>query len=229
MDSYTITIAPNDDSGNSTTLVVDTSGDQVVITDVHLHAAGGLSGGTMPTVDFGLLLRAVGTSPSGQPRIETAPADIPAQAETAASPVDSTEPTSGSTEEPEPMKAFRSPRAKRTASTTAEPKRPRSRRNAAANAATPEQITDSTRRRGTTAAPTNRAATKAAVKKASAKKAAGMEDAAPTAGGGRAYRRMPDDFRAVYQQTSSPAAIADHYGVPRYTAHGWIRRIKAGN
>jgi hypothetical protein len=245
MDSYTITIAPNDDSGNSTTLVVDTSGDQVVITDVHLHAAGGLSGGTMPTVDFGLLLRAVGTSPSGQPRIETAPADIPAQAETAASPVDSTEPTSGSTEEPEPMKAFRSPRAKRTASTTAEPKRPRSRRNAAANAATPEQITDSTRRRGTTAAPTNRAATKkvavkkAAVKKATAKKAAVKEAAvkeaavkeaaAPTAGGGRAYRRMPDDFRAVYQQTSSPAAIADHYGVPRYTAHGWIRRIKAGN
>ena len=230
MDSYTITIAPNDDSGNSTTLVVDTSGDQVVITDVHLHAAGGLSGGTMPTVDFGLLLRAVGTSPSGQPRIETAPADIPAQAETAAPPVDSTEPTSGSTEEPEPMKASRSPRAKRTASTTAEPKRPRSRRNAAANAATPEKTTDSTRRRGTTAAPTNRAATKkAAVKKATAKRAAVKEAAAPTAGGGRAYRRMPDDFRAVYQQTSSPAAIADHYGVPRYTAHGWIRRIKAGN
>jgi hypothetical protein len=234
MDSYTITIAPNDDSGNSTTLVVDTSGDQVVITDVHLHAAGGLSGGTMPTVDFGLLLRAVGTSPSGQPRIETAPADIPAQAETAAPPVDSTEPTSSSTEEPEPMKAFRSPRAKRTASTTAERKRPRSRRNAAVNAATPEQTTDSTRRRGTTAAPTNRAATKAAVKKAAvkkatAKKAAVKEAAAPTAGGARAYRRMPDDFRAVYQQTSSPAAIADHYGVPRYTAHGWIRRIKAGN
>ena len=78
MDSYTITIAPNDDSGNSTTLVVDTSGDQVRITDVHLHAAGGLSGGTMPTVDFGLLLRAVGTSQSGQQRIETAPADLAA-------------------------------------------------------------------------------------------------------------------------------------------------------
>ena len=62
MDSYTITIAPNDDSGNSTTLIVDTSGEQVRITDVHLHATRGLVGGQMPTVDFGLLLRAVATT-----------------------------------------------------------------------------------------------------------------------------------------------------------------------
>jgi len=126
MDSYTITIAPNDDSGNSTTLVVDTSGDQIRITDVHLHAAGGLSGGTMPTVDFGLLLRAVGTSPSGQPRIESAPADMRSHVAPAA-PAESTEPVPESIEEPGPAKATRSPRAKRTAADTpvAEPKRPR--------------------------------------------------------------------------------------------------------
>jgi hypothetical protein len=52
MDSYTITIAPNDDSGAATRLVVDTSGDQVRITDVHLHAPQGLSSGHIPTVDF---------------------------------------------------------------------------------------------------------------------------------------------------------------------------------
>ena len=59
MDSYTITIAPNDDSGAATRLVVDTSGDQVRITDVHLHAPLGLSSGHIPTVDFALLLQAV--------------------------------------------------------------------------------------------------------------------------------------------------------------------------
>ena len=48
-------------------------------------------------------------------------------------------------------------------------------------------------------------------------------------GGARAYRRMPEDFRTVYEQTTSPSALAEHYGVPRHTAQGWIRRIKAGN
>jgi hypothetical protein len=67
VNSYTITIAPNDDSGNSTTIVVDTSGDQVSITDVHLHAGGGLAGGQLPTVDFGLLLRAITTPTTPQP------------------------------------------------------------------------------------------------------------------------------------------------------------------
>jgi hypothetical protein len=217
MDSYTITIAPNDDSGNSTTLVVDTSGDQIRITDVHLHAAGGLSGGTMPTVDFGLLLRAVGTSPSGQSRIEPAPADVRSHVE-AASPAETTEPSPESIEEPGPAKATRSPRAKRTAAGTpvAEPTRPRSRRSRAANTAAPEDTATGTRRRRT---PAKTAAKKAAVKRATA----------PNTGGGRAYRRMPEDFRAVYQQTSSPAAIADHYGVPRHTAQGWIRRIKNEN
>ncbi|HEY3006642.1 MAG TPA: helix-turn-helix domain-containing protein [Micromonosporaceae bacterium] len=217
MDSYTITIAPNDDSGNSTTLVVDTSGDQIRITDVHLHAAGGLSGGTMPTVDFGLLLRAVGTSPSGQSSIEPAPADVRSHVETAA-PAETTEPSPESSEEPRPAKATRSPRAKRTAAGTpvAEPTRPRSRRSRAANTAAPEDTATGTRRRRTPA--------KTAAKKAAAKKAT-----APNTGGGRAYRRMPEDFRAVYQQTSSPAAIADHYGVPRHTVQGWIRRIKNEN
>jgi hypothetical protein len=216
MDSYTITIAPNDDSGNSTTLVVDTSGDQIRITDVHLHAAGGLSGGTMPTVDFGLLLRAVGTSPTGQPRIEPAPADGRSHVE-AAAPVETTEPGPESIEEPGPAKATRSPRAKRAAPTPiAEPKRPRSRRSRAANTAAPDDSATGTRRRRTPA--------KTAAKKAAAKKAI-----APNTSGGRAYRRMPEDFRAVYQQTSSPAAIADHYGVPRHTAQGWIRRIKNEN
>jgi transposase len=44
---------------------------------------------------------------------------------------------------------------------------------------------------------------------------------------------MPDDFATVYAQAGSAAAVADHYSVPRHTAHGWIRRLRdqstAGN
>jgi hypothetical protein len=217
MDSYTITIAPNDDSGNSTTLVVDTSGEQVRITDVHLHAAAGLAGGTMPTVDFGLLLRAVGTAPAGQPSIDTAPADVPTPAETPAPSADVAEPASGDIEAPGPVAAPRRPRAKRTKAVppVAEPKRSRRRR-------TPDEAPEAavtTRRRRTAAAP---------AKSAPRKKAAAATAATRTAGG-RAYRRMPEDFRGVYEQTSSPAALAEHYGVPRHTAQGWIRRVKAEN
>src|SRR4051794_31078356 len=53
MDSYTITITPNDDSGNSTTLTVDTAAGQARITSVHMHAPDGLTGGQMPSVDVG--------------------------------------------------------------------------------------------------------------------------------------------------------------------------------
>jgi hypothetical protein len=215
MDSYTITIAPNDDSGNSTTLVVDTSGDQIRITDVHLHAAGGLSNGTMPTVDFGLLLRAVGTASTGRPRVEPAPAPVPPQVGTVES-ADRAETSAVTVEEPAPAEA-RSPRTRRaTAAPVADPKRSRPRRGRAANTAAPEDAAAGTRRRRTAAAPTKAAATKKAAKRATAQKP----------GGGRAYRRMPEDLSAVYAQTSSPAAIADHYGVPRHTAQGWIRRIK---
>ena len=70
MDTYTITIAPNDGSGNSTTLIVATSEDRVRITDVTLHAPDGLTGGQMPTVDFGLLLRAVANPVSSPVPIE---------------------------------------------------------------------------------------------------------------------------------------------------------------
>ncbi|MFI5891938.1 hypothetical protein ACIA5D_17695 [Actinoplanes sp. NPDC051513] len=63
---------------------------------------------------------------------------------------------------------------------------------------------------------------KAAPAKAARKKATATEDS----GTERVYRRMPADFAAVYRQAGSAAAVADHYGVPRYTAHGWISRFK---
>jgi hypothetical protein len=235
MDSYTITIAPNDDSGATTTLVVDTSGEQVRITDMHLHAAGGIAGGTMPTVDFGLLLRAVGAAPSAQPSIETAPADVPALAETVVPPVDAVDVPAAAAEEPAPVKASRPRRAKRTpaAAPVDEAAPPRTRRaraaKAAAKAAAPREAGTGRRRRGAAAATTTTAEESAPTKSARTRKATAKKAGTAAAGGGRQYRRMPEDFPAVYQQTSSASALAEHYGVPRHTAQGWIRRVKASN
>lgn len=59
MTSYTITITPDDDSATTTTLRLDTTGNQTVLTDLHLHAGKGLSSGHIPALDYGLLLRAI--------------------------------------------------------------------------------------------------------------------------------------------------------------------------
>lgn len=76
MSSYTVTITPDDDNATSTTLRLDTSGDQILLTDVHLHAGTGLPTGQLPALDYGLLLRAItpGTPTSGSagPRKRTA-------------------------------------------------------------------------------------------------------------------------------------------------------------
>jgi outer membrane biosynthesis protein TonB len=224
MDSYTITIAPNDDSGNTTTLIVDTSGDEVRITDVHLHATDGLTGGQMPTVDFRLLLRAI-TTPTNQieatPDAAPAIADEPARTEAqepieAREPTEAPEPTAAGAPQPQTATTPRPRRAKRTttADPTPEPAAPPRARRAPHATAKATATNPSAKRAG--------GATTAARKKLA-------RTAAPTTTGGRAYRRMPEDLAAVYQQVGTPAAIAEHYGVPRHTAQGWIRRVKATN
>jgi hypothetical protein len=57
--------------------------------------------------------------------------------------------------------------------------------------------------------------------KATAKAAAAKSDRET-----RAYRRMPDDVVAVFQQAGGVTRTAEHYGVPRHTAQGWIRRLR---
>src|SRR4051794_12141384 len=89
MDSYTITITPNDDSGNSTTLAVDTSTGEARITSVHMNAPAGLTGAQMPSVDIALLLQAVAgpvhtpaeITDSSTPVAEAAPQPAPASAD----------------------------------------------------------------------------------------------------------------------------------------------------
>ncbi len=72
-------------------------------------------------------------------------------------------------------------------------------------------------------------ATKSTATKSTAAKAAAAKTAGKKAGAkkeSRAYRRMPDDVVAVYRQAGGATALANHYGVPRHTAQGWLRRLR---
>lgn len=186
MSSYTITIAPNDGSGNTTTMLVDTSGDGVRITDVHLHAGDGLSNGRLPVVDFGLLLQAI----------------QPGRAAIA-------EPTTAA---PTPSPTKTTPRRRGSPSPAAE-----------STVAKPYRAE---RSKSSAGAPTKASSTaRAAAKQTSTRTRKKVEPAKPTSGT-RAYRKMPDDIRQVLGQAGTAGAVADHYGVPRHTANGWVRRVR---
>jgi hypothetical protein len=47
--------------------------------------------------------------------------------------------------------------------------------------------------------------------------------------GRRAYRRMPEPATvlAAYQKTGTVTGMAKYFGVPRHTATGWARRLRA--
>ncbi len=53
--------------------------------------------------------------------------------------------------------------------------------------------------------------------------------AAQASSGRRAYRRMPDPSEVLdaYRQVGGTTALARHYGVPRHTATGWLRRLRS--
>jgi hypothetical protein len=249
MDSYTITIAPNDDSGAATRLVVDASGDQVRITDVHLHAPQGLSSGHIPTVDFDLLLQAVTgtvTAPNGAgvagaaelsaPRhstpalgaaVATEPADEPAEvATTPAAPKRRARKATGAAR---PARG----RAATAASADETPAPRRSARGAATSTArtAPAKTVAKAARAKTAAAPAGKRAAAPAGKRAAApaKKQAPAKRtrAADTTAPGRVYRRTPDDLAAVFEQVETVAGVAAHYQVPRHTAQGWVSRLRA--
>lgn len=243
MDSYTITIAPNDDSGAATRLVVDTSGDQVRITDVHLHAPQGLSSGHIPTVDFELLLQAVtGTvtasngqsvagatalnTPHGAPALEAATATEPAAQSTApatskrrtrkTAPRAAAKPPAASGDETTAPQ--RSARAAATSTTRTAKQAPAKTTGKAAPAKTPPApARKQTATRAT--APTKR--------QTSAKRTRPATTTTTSTTGGRVYRRTPGDLAAVFEQVGTVAGVAAHYQVPRYTAQGWVSRLRA--
>jgi hypothetical protein len=233
MDSYTITIAPNDDSGAGTKLVVDTSSGQVRITDVHLHAPQGLSSGHIPTVDFDLLLQAVTGTVTASNGQDVATADaLNASHDTPALGAASTIEPAGPPVTPATPKR----RARKTASRAAATPTPRPARARAAAAAT--STTRNTKQPPAKAAtkktpPTpasKQTATRAiapAKRRTPTKRTRAATTAAAPATSGRVYRRTPEDLAAVFERFGTVAAIAEHYQVPRYTAQGWVSRLRA--
>ncbi|GIM93040.1 hypothetical protein [Paractinoplanes toevensis] len=219
MNSYSITITPDDDSGNSTTLTVDTSTGQTRITSVHMHAPAGLTGAQLPSVDVGLLLQAVSGPTPTPAAITTDPATVP---QTAPHPVpantDVTADESPATTATAPAQS--NPRETTEHAPDAAPAKRASRRKAGTTPAAESAQPPSSG--------TPRGRSRSAPRKGSPRRRPAEQPAAAAAGGNaeRVYRRMPDDFPAVYRQAGTAAAIADHYGVPRHTAQGWIRRHK---
>ncbi len=98
MNSYTITITPDDTTRASTTLRVDLSGNAARITELLVRAgtATGLAAHQLPAVDLDLLLRAI--SPGGSPTAVRSTAGAVAHAEAAPATVsESTSPARGTT------------------------------------------------------------------------------------------------------------------------------------
>jgi hypothetical protein len=250
MDSYTITIAPNDDSGAATRLVIDTSGDQVRITDVHLHAPQGLSSGHIPSVDFDLLLQAVtGTvtasnghsvhgptalsATDGTPALEAAAATEPA--EPSAAPAAPQSRRRQATPQPAVTAAPRPARTRTAKATSAEeaPAPRRSKRDAT-TARTVEQSPAKASRKAAAKTPpaparkrTATPATAWAKSQTPAKRTRAATATAESPTSGRVYRRTPDDLAAVFARVETVAGVAEHYQVPRYTAQGWVSRLRA--
>jgi hypothetical protein len=208
--TYSITIIADDDNAATTRLRLDTSGDQVILTDLHLHDGNGLSAGQLPAIDYGLLLRAI-TTTTPTPLSGPTPRQVHSRDTTPAL-------TTVTAEAPA--------RRTRTAAPATATNAKRGRKGSAGTLAAAQPAVDGRTRRASTgskAAAANKSVPAARkTTRATAAKANGH-----TGGGtGRAYRRMPDDFAAVYQQAGSAGAVAEHYQVPRHTANGWIRRLR---
>lgn len=78
------------------------------------------------------------------------------------------------------------------------------------------------------AADSNRAATRRRSPRPSRAGTDGPAARIPRDGSERVYRRMPGahEVLAVYEKFGTVTGVAKHYGVPRYTAQGWMGRIR---
>lgn len=250
MDSYTITIAPNDDSGAATRLVIDASGGQVRITDVHLHAPQGLSSGHVPTVDFDLLLQAVtgamtassGQNAAGASELSAPQSPLTLEAAAGREPADQSAAPAGPksrARKATPRAAARRPAPARAATAASADEATAPRRSGRGTATSTARTVKQAAAKATgKAAPvktppasaSKRAATRATTptnSDAPAKRARRATTTATSSTSGRVYRRTPDDLAAVFERVGTVAGIAAHYQVPRYTAQGWVSRLRA--
>jgi len=108
-----------------------------------------------------------------------------------------------------------------TAAIAAAPTRSRPTRSRPAKATATAQSTRGSRRRA--------AAEERSTPTRGRRRGTAAADAGTESRSGRAYRKMPeqDQVVAAYQQSGSVTAVAEHFGVPRHTATGWLRRLRS--
>ena len=225
MGSYTITFTPDDVSNASAVVRVDLGASGARITELTVRAGSGdgLVPGELPGFDLGRLMRAIAPAGSAAPAFELSatPSAV----------------TAAYTTEPAP-----SAPARKTAGRGASG-RGASGRGAASRAEGRGAATKQTAAKQATAKKTAKAAHAtgrgASGSAAGTRSAGGGRSATRTSGAaaartgasrdgtGRAYRRTPADIVEVFTQAPSATALARHYGVPRHTVQGWLRRLRA--
>jgi hypothetical protein len=223
--SYTITFTPDDVSNASAVVRVDLGAVGARITELTVRAGNGdgLIPGELPGFDLGRLLRAI--APAGQ----TAPAF-----ELSAAPVAPAAAIGTYEEEPAAAAPAKRTAARATATRGATGRTPAKRGTATRGAAkqtTAKQTAAAKKTAAKAAAGAGRGARKAASatgtgRAATRTGAAAARTTRAAQGAGRAYRRTPDDIVAVFNQAPSATALARHYGVPRHTVQGWLRRLR---
>lgn len=224
--SYTITIAPDDHIRATTTLRVEVSDTAARITELLVRAGDGdgLTARQLPAVDLDQLLRAV--TPATTAAITASAPTVPTVEQTPTGPAATAQPAAETVPpaaEPQPAPTEVAPTTGQATKNTTSA-RPR-RSTTAANKTPASSTKPSARASGSTKA-TKATRTSKAAKPAAAAKDITTETPAARE---RVYRRAPEDLAEVYQQAGSAAALADHYGVPRHTAYGWIRTLRRGN
>jgi hypothetical protein len=205
---YTITITPNDEeAGACTTIRVDTTSGGARITELTVRAA---EGGTIypqqiPALNLDQLIAAL--VPPATAAIPAVPAQrVP---EVAA---------------PEIAAAFAAPVVAARDASSAPADLAERTVESAQPVAPPARASRSSRaKKAGRTAPAKKAPARTRVTKAER-----SGTTAQSASGRRAYRRMPepDALLAAYREVGGTTALARHYGVPRHTATGWLRRLR---
>jgi hypothetical protein len=234
MSFYTITIAPDDPRQATATVRVKITDSDVRIEEVVMRAGDrSLTARALQSIDLDLLARAVVTTGAttgkrAAPTARKTAAPIPAAdveparrlaavPATAANAPAAAGAGTGATRTPAPSRA-RATNARSTPAAPAVKSAPSA--SSTAPAAGKDSVAIPPRSAGSQQA--TRSGGQQATRSGSAKAAA----PAATAGGGRTYRRAPDDLADVWRQASTVTAVADHYDVPRHTASSWVRTLK---
>jgi hypothetical protein len=213
---YTITITPNDDeAGACTTIRVDTTSGSARITELTVRAAegGAIFPQQLPALNLDQLIAALvpptttaiaATSDPAERAVGSARQDessgqAAAQADGSAADASAvdTDFAVAQVDVPEPVDP---PQRAARAGRTTDPKK------------------------ATRTAPAKKASTRSRQTKAERAAAA-----AESVNGRRAYRRMPEPGEVLtrYREVGGTTALARHYGVPRHTATGWLRRLRS--